>query len=251
MDGGRRDDRVLALHAHLQRPRRQDAQVYKAARDRFLVRGMLELDHLTVIAPNLVEGVSHVRNCLDVDVPFGQRHAYMGTHNHLLQLGDLTYLEIVALDPDAEGPSRRRWFNLDDQRTVKEDWDAGRRLRAWVARTDAIESVLERRESIFGKKVSLPWSNPSFAFTVPEDGTLPLGGAAPSLIDRRGKSRSMATIADLGARLRSFSLAHPDPVAISALYRDLDIDRPPAIVQGNDLRYRALIDTPGGLRELF
>jgi Glyoxalase-like domain len=37
----------------------------------------------------------------------------MGTHNHLLQLGDTVYLEIVALDPEAEAPDRRctaRWL---------------------------------------------------------------------------------------------------------------------------------------------
>jgi hypothetical protein len=37
---------------------------------------MLKLDHLTVIAPDLAEGVLHVRNCLGLDVPFGQRHDY-------------------------------------------------------------------------------------------------------------------------------------------------------------------------------
>ena len=57
---------------------------------------MLKLDHLTVIAPTLVEGVSHVRTCLDLDVPFGQHHRYMGTYNHLLQLKDAVYLEIGA-----------------------------------------------------------------------------------------------------------------------------------------------------------
>lgn len=211
---------------------------------------MLKLDHLTVIAPNLAEGVSHVRACLDIDVPFGQSHEYMGTHNHLLQLGDMTYLEIVALDPDAERPDRARWFNLDNQIAVRADWDAGRRLRGWVARTDAIDSVIAGRESIFGKKVSLPWVDPSFDFAIPDDGSLPHGGAAPSLIDRRGKPRSMATIPDLGARLRSFSLAHPDAATVSAFYRELGIDRPPSILLGDDLRYRALIETPTGLKEL-
>jgi hypothetical protein len=212
---------------------------------------VLKLDHLTVIAPTLTEGVAHVRSCIDVDVPFGQRHGYMGTHNHLLQLGDWVYLEIVALDPDGEPPGRARWFGLDDQEAVKADWDAGRRLRGWVARTDAIDIVLAGREGLFGKKVSLPWTEPSFEFGIADDGSLPLDGAAPSIIDRRGKPRSMATIADLGARLRSFSLEHPDAAAISALYRDLDIDRPPAIVQGNSLRYRAQIETPAGVKELF
>lgn len=211
---------------------------------------MLKLDHVTVIAPSLAEGVQHVRSCLDLDIPFGQRHAYMGTHNHLLQLGDTVYLEIVALDPGAEAPERPRWFGLDDRNAVRRDWEEGRRLRGWVARTDAIDAVRASHGNIFGEKVPLPAVGPSFDFTIPDDGSLPLDGAAPSLIDRRGKPRSMATIVDLGARLRSFTLEHPDPSAIEALYRALTVDRPPEIRSGPKLRYRAQIETPAGLKEL-
>jgi hypothetical protein len=213
-------------------------------------RKMLKLDHLSVIAPSLAEGVAHVRTCLDLDVPFGQRHVYMGTHNHLLQLGDKVYLEIVALDPGADWPGRARWFGLDDQKKVRSDWDEGRRLRGWVARTDAIDAVLAGHRDIFGEKVPLPAVNSSFDFAIPDDGSLPLDGAAPSLIDRRGKPRAMATIADLGARLRSFTLEHPAPAGVKALYRAMPVDRPPAIGRGPRLRYRAQIETPAGLREL-
>jgi hypothetical protein len=212
---------------------------------------MLKLDHLSVIAPSLAEGVSHVRACLDLDVPFGQRHAYMGTYNHLLQLGDTVYLEIVALDPEADGPGRPRWFGLDDQKKVRSHWDEGRRLRGWVARTDSIDTIIAAHRGIFGEKVSLPAVNSSFDFAIPNDGSLPLDGAAPSLIDRRGKPRSMATIADLGARLRSFTLEHPDPAAVETLYLAMRVDRPPAIDRGSRLRYRAQIETPTGLKELF
>ncbi|AMJ63321.1 VOC family protein [Bosea sp. PAMC 26642] len=211
---------------------------------------MLQLDHITVIAPNLTEGVAHVRACLDLDVPFGQRHDYMGTYNHLLQLGDAVYLEIVALDPEADAPARPRWFGLDDRTSVRTAWDKGQRLRGWVARTDGIDAILIGRRSLFGRKVALPFVNPTFDFAIPEDGSLPLGGAAPSLIDRRGKPRSMATIADLGARLGHLVLEHPDPVSVANLYRELTIDRPPVIVQGAELRYRAQIETPAGPREL-
>jgi hypothetical protein len=211
---------------------------------------MLKLDHITVIAPSLAEGVAHVRACLDLDVPFGQRHAYMGTCNHLLQLGDSIYLEIVALDPAADAPGRARWFGLDDRKKVRSDWDSGRRLRGWVARTDAIDAIIAERRNIFGAKVPLPAVNSSFDFAIPDDGSLPLDGAAPSLIDRRGKPRSMATIADLGARLRAFTLEHPDPVAVESLYRALSVDRPPAIVRGQRLRYRAQIETPAGMKQL-
>ncbi len=211
---------------------------------------MLTLDHLTVIAPSLAEGVAHVRDCLDLDVPFGQRHAYMGTHNHLLQLGGTVYLEIVAADPGGRHPGRARWFGLDHPAQVRADWEAGRRLRGWVARTEAIDGILDGREAIFGRKVSLPPEAPVFDFAIPDDGSLPWDGDAPSLIDRRGKPRSMATIADLGARLVSFTLDHPEPTAIAALYRDLAVEGGPTLVRGARRHYRAVIETPSGRREL-
>ncbi|SMF40906.1 Glyoxalase-like domain-containing protein [Tistlia consotensis] len=211
---------------------------------------MLKLDHITVIAPTLAEGVAHVRSCLDLDVPFGTRHAYMGTHNHRLRLGSDVYLEIVALDPDGTAPARPRWFGLDDRERVRSDWDEGRRLRGWVAGTDAIASFLASRRAVFGDRVPLPVADPTFDFAIPEDGSLPLDGAAPSIIDRRGEPEAMAAIPDRGARLRSLTLEHPDPVAIEALYRELSIDRPPAIIPGPKVRYRAEIETPTGLKEL-
>jgi hypothetical protein len=214
------------------------------------IRSMLKLDHLTVIAPELAEGVAHVRRCLDLDIPYGQRHAYMGTHNHLLQLGGTVYLEIVAVDPGAEPPSRRRWFGLDDPWKVRREWDAGRRLRGWVARTDDMDAVLKGREARFGRKVALPFGAPSFDFAIPDDGSLPLDGALPSLIDRRGRPRSMASIPDLGARLRSFSLEHPEGDALLALLREIGVDHPPVVTRGDAFRFRARIETPAGIKKL-
>lgn len=211
---------------------------------------MLKLDHMTIIAPTLREGVLHVQECLGLDVPFGTRHHYMGTHNHRLQLGGNLYLEIVALDPAGIDPGRRRWFGLNDQDRVRSDWRAGRRLRGWVAGTVDIDSVLAAHGAIFGDKVPLPTDDPSFDFAIPPDGSLPLDGAAPSLIDHRGDPTSMASIPDLNARLHSLTLEHPDPATIEALYHSLSIDRPPTIVRGQRLRYRAEIETPTGLKEL-
>ena len=61
---------------------------------------------------------------------------------------------------------------------------------------------------------------------------------------------SLAAIPDLGARLRSFTLEHPNPATIEALYRALAIDHPPTIVQGPKVRYRAEIETPSGSKTL-
>lgn len=211
---------------------------------------MLQLDHITVIAPTLAEGVAHVRACLDIDVPFGRRHPDMGTHNHLLRLGESVYLEIIAVDAAAPRPSRMRWFGLDDPAQVRADWESGRRLRGWVARTGDIDTVLARHGDLLGRKVEFSSANGRFCFAIPDDGALPLDGAAPSVIDRLGKPPSVATMADAGARLQSLILEHPAPWRIAALYRDLDIDRAPVVARGERLRYRARIETPGGLKDL-
>ncbi|MEM5583082.1 VOC family protein [Roseibium sp. AS2] len=211
---------------------------------------MLKLDHITVIAPTLREGVAHVRDCLALDVPFGTRHHYMGTHNHRLQLGNGVYLEIVALDPDGKTPGRARWFGLDDQDAVRQDWDEGRRLRGWVAATNDLQAIVAAHGTVFGNEVPLPPEDPAFAFTIPGDGTLPADGALPSLIDHRGNPTSMDDIPELGARLRTLTLEHPDPATIEKLYRVLAVDHPPRIVKGREIRYRAQIDTPAGAKEL-
>jgi hypothetical protein len=119
-----------------------------------------------------------------------------------------------------------------------------------VANTEIIDAVLSTHGAIFGDMIPLPTAGPNFTFTIPKDGSLPLDGAAPSIIDHRGDSSYVASIPDLGARLRSFTLEHPDPAAIETLYRELSIEHPPLLVQAPEIRYRALIETPNGLREL-
>jgi len=174
----------------------------------------------------------------------------MGTHNHRLQLGNSVYLEIVALDPEGTKPDRPRWFGLDNQEDIRSAWNEGRRFRGWVASTVDIASEIATHRDVFGERAPLPPANPTFEFSIPVCGSLPLGGAAPSLIDHRGDPTLMADIPDLGARLQSLTLEHPDPAAIAALYRDLSIDCPPAIVPGPTIRFRAQIETPTGLKEL-
>lgn len=211
---------------------------------------MLTLDHLTVIAPTLSDGVQHVNDCLGIEVPFGTRHDYMGTHNHRLQLGENVYLEIVALDPDGVDPGRARWFGVDDPKKVRSDWEQNLRLRGWVAAVASIEGFTRHR-SEFGEAVPLPFNEPEFAFAIPVDGSLPLGGILPSLIDHRDDPTRMSDIEDLGARLVSFALEHPEPEEIRDTYHGLKIDRPPEIRAGAKFRYEAEIQTHNGLRTLW
>jgi hypothetical protein len=212
---------------------------------------MLRLDHLAIVAPSLREGVEHVRACLDLDIPYGGAHREMGTHNHLLRLGDESYLEVIAIDPDAGPPIARRWFGLDDTAAVRADWDAGRRLRAWVASTDDLDVVLARHGELLGREIRATRGDRSWLFALREDGALPAGGAAPCVIDWGERGSPAPGIPDLGARLKEFTIEHPDPTGLAALYQNLGVANPPRIERGASLRFRAEIQMPRGEKALF
>ncbi|MFE1600852.1 VOC family protein [Methylobacterium sp. ID0610] len=211
---------------------------------------MLRLDHLVIVAPSLAEGEAHVRACLGLPMQAGGRHPEMGTHNLVLRLGDDVYLEVIAVDPAAPAPSGPRWFGLDEAVAVRTAWDNGRRLRAWVARTDAIGAVVARTDSL-GGPVRVSRGTRSWLFSLRPDGALPVGGIAPSVIDWEGQPGPASGMTDVGARLLSFTVAHPEPERVTALYARLGIADPPAITAGPELTYGALVRTPAGERSLF
>lgn len=209
-----------------------------------------KLDHLAIIAPTLEEGVKHVRECLDVDIPFGRKHADMGTHNHLLSLGERAYLEVIALDPRATAPLGPRWFGLDDLNAVRKAWDQGRRLRGWVASTRDINRHLVKHGSLLGEKRQLSAGASEFFFSVPRDGSLPMEGAAPSLIDRLGREPSIPAHAQLGCTLTTVRLAHPQIEVLQSLIADLGVIDAPQLAFGQSFRLALVADTPSGERSL-
>lgn len=211
---------------------------------------MLKLDHLTIIAPSLAEGVSHVRECLDIDIPFGGAHREMGTHNHLLRLGDDMFLEVIAVDPAAQTRTQPRWFGLDDARAVRSAWDDGFRLRGWVARTNDLDMVLASHGDLLGRKREVSRGDRSWMFAVRPDGSLPANGVAPSVIDWGQRGTPAPMMPDLGARLVAFAIKHPQPAEVQNLYAGLGLLGGPEVHQGTQFRYHAEIDTRSGIRSL-
>ena len=97
-----------------------------------------QVDHLVVGAASLEQGAAWCRATLGVDAAPGGSHALMSTHNRLLAIGGSafprSYLEIIAIDPQAPPPGRRRWFDLDDA-GVQGALARGPALLHWVARS--------------------------------------------------------------------------------------------------------------------
>ena len=119
---------------------------------------MLRLDHITVAANDLAEGVAYVEQALGIAPPAGGAHPLMGTHNHLLRLSETTFLEVVAPNPSAPAPDRPRWFALDDART-RAALASSPRLMTWVVSTSDIASALARIPQASGPAITVTRGN--------------------------------------------------------------------------------------------
>lgn len=183
-------------------------------------------------------------------MPYGGAHSEMGTYNHLLRLSEQCFLEVIAIDPAAAAPSAPRWFGLDATEAVRAAWIEGRRLRGWVARTGDIASVEAAHAEILGERRRISRGERSWLFLVPADGSLPLDGVAPSVIDWGERGCPAPAMPQLGADLVSLRLEHPDPDHVRALYRDLGVANPPEVRQGRQIRYEARIATENGIKTL-
>ena len=211
---------------------------------------MFTLDHLVVVAPDLAEGVAHVRDCLGLTMPEGGPHREMGTRNHLLRLGDAIFLEVIAVDPEAPIPPHARWFGLSDPAQVRADWDSGRRLRGFVARTNDLDGVLAAQGDLLGKAATMTRGALTWRFGVRSDGDWPADGAAPYVMDWGPSGNPARTMPDFGGRLDALVLTHPDPDAARQLHAALGLAEPPEVVPGDGPRWTARITTPSGPRTL-
>ncbi len=205
------------------------------------------LDHIAIVAPTLEAGCAHVRAVLGVEPQPGGEHERMGTHNRLLRLGDSLYLEVIAPNPAARKPSWPRWFSLDTLAP-----DAPPKLAAWVARTGDIRAALSAADEALGSVEPMSRGMLEWLITIPADGALPLGGAAPALIEWHTGSHPALRLDDMGLALDRLEIHHPDPARIQRLLRALGIDGPVAVAgePAASPRLAARIRTPQGLRLL-
>ncbi|MDE2578635.1 MAG: VOC family protein [Hyphomicrobiales bacterium] len=208
------------------------------------------LDHLVVVAPTLEHGAAHVARQTGFVMRAGGRHPQMGTHNLLLRLGESVFLEVIALDRAARRPENARWFGLDGQTRVRADWAAGRRLRGFVARTSMLGPLLGREGAALGQQRRVSRGDRAWDFAVRADGSWPLDGAAPCLIDWGARGPAALDMPISGARLQRVLIECPDPEAAAGCYQAIGLADPPALRRGPHTRLLAVIETPQGERIL-
>ncbi len=198
-----------------------------------------ELDHIVVVAASIEAGLDHVERQIGVRLPQGGAHPLMGTHNHLVRLGDDAFLEVIAPDPNAKGPSRRRWFGLDNPPAVP-------RLAHWVVRVDDIDMAMSDLPATSGPAIPVTRGSLSWRLTVPDDGSLPEGGTFPTVLEWGSAPLPPRAMPAAGLALDRLVLSHPDPARLKGMIGPLIDDNRVEIAQGPVPSLSALIATPQG-----
>ncbi|WP_370402505.1 VOC family protein [Sulfitobacter sp. JB4-11] len=209
----------------------------------------LAFDHLAVACRTLAEGVDHIEKNLGVIMPPGGAHPAMGTHNRLMALNECEFLEAIAVNPEADAPSRTRWFGLDT-------FDAAARLGTWVVGTRDIDTSLAlltaRLPDVdLGKPTRITRGDLSWLITIRDDGSMPFDGAFPALIQWPVGQHPAARMIDMGCSLASMTIEHPEGARIADALQGLLDDRRFVILTGSACRMRAEIASPTGIRVLF
>ena len=182
-----------------------------------------EIDHLVIASADLDQGSAWALDRLGVEPRPGGKHATMGTHNRLLKLGPRTYLELIAIDPDAGAPAHPRWFDLDNP-DVRVRAAQAPFLMTWVAATTDIFDAVARVPAL-GEVTRFPRDAFAWRFALPADGRLTGGGVLPAVIQWDG-DHPAASLPDSGCTLLSLDLAHPAATAIVPLFRALKLMGP-------------------------
>lgn len=206
------------------------------------------IDHITVTAPTLEAGAEFVRQALGFAPQRGGEHPRMGTHNLLLRLGDSLFLEVISTNPDAPSPARPRWFALDTLRP-----DSPPLLSTWVARTPDIHATASACSEAIGNIELMSRGTLNWRITIPADGSLPLNGIAPALIEWQTTVHPASTLQDHGLSLAKLELFHPEPERISRLLQSLGLEGPISVSPPRSARAACMvahINTPQGLRSL-
>jgi len=206
------------------------------------------VDHIVITAPTLEAGAEFVSQTLGVMPQRGGEHPRMGTHNLLLRLGEALFLEVISPNPGASRPERARWFALDSLAA-----DASPRLATWVARTADVHATAAVSSEMPGLIEPMTRGALHWLITIPADGSLPLDGIAPTLIEWQAEPHPAAKLEDLGLSLAKLELFHPEPDRITSLLKSIDCQGPVSVSpvpKGAAPYLVAHINTPQGLRTL-
>lgn len=209
---------------------------------------MNNLDHIVIAADSLQQGIDYVREILGVEIAAGGKHKNMATHNRVMQLGNDSYLEVIAIDADAPPPRHPRWFALDTE-CLRSAIRSRPRLVTWVMNTADLGQLVERVDFDIGVPGKFSRDDLSWEFALPGDGRLLGDGMLPYCIQWHTTPHPSRKMADTGCLLQELTIYHNRPRWLEERLDALDASHllhVEPLPDGKTPYLAAKIDTPSG-----
>ncbi|MET9830236.1 VOC family protein [Streptomyces sp. NPDC006385] len=198
------------------------------------------LDHLVLATPDLAATVADFTRRTGVTPAPGGVHVGLGTRNHLVSLGGISYLEIIGPDPERSAPGQPRPFDVDGVTTA--------RTVTWAISPPDLDAAIEHARALGydpGSAQAMSRRRPDgtlLEWRLTDGDDAHPSGLVPFLIDWGASVHPTAT--DLPTTpLLSLTASAPDPDEIrpllAALGTDLDLTRGPVGISFT-------VDTPLG-----
>ena len=227
-----------------------------------------DIDHLVVVAANLDAGVQWCETTLGITPAPGGEHELYGTHNRLFKMATptfpLAYLEIIAINPEAVRPAKKRptrWFDMDEA-ALQAAVATEPRLVHFVASTPDLQAArmalrmlaIDRGPAVHASRKTskgvLNWQ-----ISVRADGQRLFQGTLPSLIQwgkplatEPLKLHPRNSLPRSGVSLQSLAVQHPSADKLQAAYDALGL-APVTITEGEP-NLVATLNTPKGTVKL-
>lgn len=208
-------------------------------------------DHIVYFVPNLDEAYETFEKEWGVRPKFGGQHVGRGSHNALLSLGNGSYLEIIAPDPNQPTPPNARSFGMDNL--------SAPRLITWAVGTTDIQAAVSHSQAAgYNPGDILPSSRMrsdgilmEWALTRSAEaaaGTTPRGDwLIPFFIDW-GQTPHPSKNNPAGCTLLEVKAQHPDPEPIRQMLAAMQVNC--VVEKGEQAQLIALVETPDGKIEL-
>ncbi len=180
----------------------------------------LHYDHFLVGCSSLETGIQYIKNKTGVEAIPGGKHPTIGTHNALISLGDKTYLEIIAPDPEATSL-------VSDYNFLKELKNP--ELFYWAARTENMDSLLKKiNDAGYQNSGIHPGSRERKDGTVLKWRSLSVGTAIandviPFFIEWDKNSKHPSVDSPAGCTIAGFEIEYPEPEKLIAIFEQLFI----------------------------
>ena len=185
--------------------------------------GERHIDHIVYAVPNLERACTDLESSLGVKPSFGGYHKTKGTMNALLNLGNLCYLEILAVDESNKTITSPRWMGVD---LVEEP-----RITRWAIKSQNLKSDQELLQQynpemgeIFGGSRQTPSGD-----LLEWEMILPLANPeielAPFMVNWAANSIHPTENLDAECLLVAIEFGHQTPDSSQGLFKKLSIDQ--------------------------